>query len=272
MNSSNNVVFNNTVAGSLVGIDLSSKLPLLPGSYYNIICGNTFNNNVGGIGIMNGTGNIIYQNNFIANNIQAISIETNNYWDNGAEGNYWSDYGGRGDMNCDGINEDPYNISLHGVDRFPLNETWSPVRIKDVSWHIHPDLVRFPYNISILSDHVVACYRDGFKPINWTERTGLITFNITAGSSGYCNVTIPRDRLDYPFVLLVDNVQHGYQYDLNATHVWLYFTYDSGIHNIKIISYRIGWIFGDINGDGKIDMKDIGYVSKNYGKTYPSDP
>jgi len=161
---------------------------------------------------------------------------------------------------------------LNEMDRFPLNETWSPVRIKDVSWYIHPDLVRFPYNITILSDHVVACYRDGFEPINWTERIGLITFNITAGSSGYCNVTIPRDRLDYPFVLLVDNVPHGYQSDLNATHVWLYFTYDSGIHNIKIISYKMGWIFGDINGDGKVDMKDIGYVSKNYGKTYLLDP
>jgi hypothetical protein len=42
-----------------------------------------------------------------------------NLWDNGVEGNYWSDYNGT-DSNQDGIGDTPYIIDANNVDHYPL--------------------------------------------------------------------------------------------------------------------------------------------------------
>jgi parallel beta-helix repeat protein len=44
---------------------------------------------------------------------------TVNVWDNGKEGNYWSDYGGT-DANCDGAGDTPIVIDVNNVDHYPL--------------------------------------------------------------------------------------------------------------------------------------------------------
>jgi parallel beta-helix repeat protein len=64
--------------------------------------------------------NIIYHNNFI-NNYQQASTQfaASATWDNGAEGNYWSDYTGV-DANGDGIGDTPYMIEEESQDRYPL--------------------------------------------------------------------------------------------------------------------------------------------------------
>lgn len=50
---------------------------------------------------------------------QAIDDYGGNQWDNGSEGNSWSDYTGV-DLNGDGIGDTPYVIPSRGVDRYPL--------------------------------------------------------------------------------------------------------------------------------------------------------
>jgi hypothetical protein len=42
-----------------------------------------------------------------------------NFWDNGSEGNYWSNYNGT-DANRDGIGDTPYIIEVNSTDRYPL--------------------------------------------------------------------------------------------------------------------------------------------------------
>ena len=63
--------------------------------------------------------NLIYHNNFIDNVIQASAEGSDNQWDNGAEGNYWSDYTGV-DTEGDGIGDTPYYIGTGGIDHYPL--------------------------------------------------------------------------------------------------------------------------------------------------------
>ncbi|KKM97841.1 hypothetical protein LCGC14_1163970 [marine sediment metagenome] len=75
------------------------------------------------------TSNVIYNNNFIGNSINAVDLDSkytaglssNNNWDNGTIGNYWDDYGGN-DTNNDGIGDIPYNItgSAGSQDNFPI--------------------------------------------------------------------------------------------------------------------------------------------------------
>ena len=65
--------------------------------------------------------NTFYHNNFI-NNTQNIRIESpshQNYWDNGSEGNYWSNYNGT-DNNGDGIGDTSYVIDEKNIDSYPL--------------------------------------------------------------------------------------------------------------------------------------------------------
>jgi hypothetical protein len=58
-----------------------------------------------------------FHNNFM-DSMHVVS-NTSNLWDNGEEGNYWSDYNGT-DANGDGIGDTPYIIDTENIDRYPL--------------------------------------------------------------------------------------------------------------------------------------------------------
>jgi len=81
--------------------------------------------------ILIGSLNKIFHNNFINNTVHAIIMEASygNVWDNGCEGNYWSDYNGT-DSNGDGIGDTPYVIDSNNQDNYPLmNRFWNPADI-----------------------------------------------------------------------------------------------------------------------------------------------
>ena len=63
------------------------------------------------------SGNTVYHNNFVNNQQQVKNFGGSqaNSWDNGAEGNYWSDYNGS-DLNGDGIGDTPYFIKGEKLD------------------------------------------------------------------------------------------------------------------------------------------------------------
>jgi parallel beta-helix repeat protein len=115
--STNNLLENNNITANN-----KTGLLITGGSNDNIIIRNNVTENLEiGLGIIGASGNRIHHNNFI-NNIQNAYDSTNalNEWDDGAEGNYWSDYLGTDD-NGDGFGEDPYVIPGGG------SRDWHPL-------------------------------------------------------------------------------------------------------------------------------------------------
>lgn len=124
--SDNNYIAHNNISyNSVAGIEIYFE------SNFNVICGNTLNNNMFGCYIWDAD-NMVYNNYFINNTNQAYD-GSNYYWDNGypSGGNYWSDYSGV-DIYCgpnqdqiggDGYGDAPYsNIGgwTNSEDRYPL--------------------------------------------------------------------------------------------------------------------------------------------------------
>jgi len=117
--SSNNVITRNTIVQHLHGIYLYGSF-----ATRNILAENTVANNSHGVHVFQSSGNIFYHNNFI-NNINQVYFDYSltNLWDNGTEGNYWSDYDGK-DADDNGIGDVPYVIDANNRDNHPLMHLW----------------------------------------------------------------------------------------------------------------------------------------------------
>lgn len=112
-----NVVRNNIIqGGATFGIDLWSV-------NLNKIINNTLMDNGLGLILSYSSNNTIYHNNLIANSKQVYSVGSQNVWDNGFEGNYWSDHDWA-DYDLYGILTKPYNVSLSN----PVNKDIYPLR------------------------------------------------------------------------------------------------------------------------------------------------
>ena len=118
--SSNNSISGNNLASNDFCIYLSSY------SNYNSISGNNITDNSVGISLWYSSNNLFFHNNFI-NNTQQVSIPKSgyaNFWDNGVEGNYWSDYEDRypnaTELDDSGIWDTPYVIDENNQDNYPL--------------------------------------------------------------------------------------------------------------------------------------------------------
>ena len=125
----NNTVVGNAVSENRVGILLSGSNTSITKNYIE--------NNLRGLFFgFNNEGDIIPQdiiinhNDFENNVVQLNGCLCKDYnttepphnWDNGKEGNYWSDYNGT-DNNNDGIGDTPYSIDVLNQDRFPLMQS-----------------------------------------------------------------------------------------------------------------------------------------------------
>jgi hypothetical protein len=107
-----NTVYSNRIEGSGFGLV----------GYNNTFYANylTYAVNVGS-NVEDAANNIFYDNNFVGSTQVGgwIGVRGPNFWDNGVEGNFWSDYNGT-DSNNDGIGDFPYTIDANNQDNYPL--------------------------------------------------------------------------------------------------------------------------------------------------------
>ena len=169
---------NNTIADNDIRHNERNGILILE-STSNMVTRNYVYSNARGVISYLSSDNKIYHNNIINSwEEQAADFNSANIWDNGCEGNYWSNYNGT-DLDSDGIG-DTY-IPWETVDNYPLmNPYWLPgdvnhdlkidiydvVRITgvygskqgDLNWNPHSDIAE-PYGIINIYD-VVTCTKD----------------------------------------------------------------------------------------------------------------
>ncbi len=118
-----NKIVNNIAGDSEKGISLYNAND-------NLVRANTILNNIYGIRLYYSHLNQIFHNNFIEN-IESASpyFSYQNLWDNGCEGNYWSDHYGE-DLDSDGVIDSAYAIDGDTKDNYPLvNPYWTAADI-----------------------------------------------------------------------------------------------------------------------------------------------
>jgi parallel beta-helix repeat protein len=215
--SKNSVSGNQIVNNNYDGIQLSS-------AFNNTFSGNEITaNDHNGIRLDSSCNNRFYHNNL--DNTQQLRIDLPsfaNFWDDGVEGNYWSDYD-VADADYDGIGDSWYEIDENNTDHHPLMGIFS-------SFNTSRGNIYTVCN-SAISDF--QCYFD-------TEnQTNVIKFNVNGTEgTGFCRICIPHTILNETYTILVDGNKPDYVnyalYD-NGTHHWIYFTYQHSTHEVIII-------------------------------------
>jgi len=217
--------------------------------------------------------NTVYHNNFIGNGDTVwLDNSAENFWDNGypSGGNYWSDYTGvdsysgpyQNETGSDGIGDIPYVIDNNNVDRYPLMEPWIP-----------PDIAV----VEVLPS-VTEVYEGETVNITVTVRneatTILEAFNITV----YYNDTVigtqtifnlcPGENVTLTFSWNTKGVVHG-NYLIRASATTL--PDEANVeNNVMISSLKVRVkMLGDVNGDNKVDIRDISMAASAFG-SYPN--
>jgi parallel beta-helix repeat protein len=211
----NNIsILENTISGNNVGVNLGQF------SSWNDISDNNFTHNEMGIQAMVGNSNLIVGNSFVENNgfaihlsdsrnntlhhnnfinnkvVDSIQIFANwyvgyNAWDDGYEGNYWSDYVSRypnaTEVDDSGIWNTPFYIKESNIDNHPLMYPWRfPPEIKVLSLGNFTYIGSFPLNFTVN------------KPSKWMgyslngKANVTITGNVTLNglATGVHNITV----------------------------------------------------------------------------------
>lgn len=215
----NNEIKNNNINQNRYGILITSE--------NNSISGNHITNNSVGIYEYSESthGYRIFHNNFINNTKQVdLGNLSVNGWDDGVEGNYWSDYNGT-DFNKDGIGDTHYIISGNNRDYNPLMGIFHSFNISS------------GYYVNVISNSTV----ENFEHLESNSTIKMYISNSSVTQTyGFCRVCIPHALMNPDEItVIIDDGQtpvayHNYTLHDNATHRWIYFAYEHSTHEVLI--------------------------------------
>lgn len=237
--SSNNTIVDNIASNNSFGIWISGSKAnricnnevlnngkngiRLGASFTNILVENTLTNSDVGISIKDSMNNSIFHNNFVNNNNSVRTVDSVDIFDNGFEGNFWSDYESA-DLDGDGVGDSPLVINQNNTDNFPLMGMFSGFSVTlddemfDVFTVCNSTLSGFMFNYS------------------WS----MIEFKVEGfnNSVGFCRVTIPKRVVNAPYIVVLDNTEVNATLlpPSNLTHTLLYFAYRLSTHRVLIAS------------------------------------
>jgi len=220
--SNNNTISGNNIVENYNGIEAT-------GANFTNIFGNNLTSNSNGLGILiegpESMGSVLHYNNIIDNAIQVeLQIDYSLAWDNGFEGNYWSDFDGV-DSNHDGISDIGLAIGLDStnVDHFPLMGPF----------HSFNTTLGLPVNV--ISNSTI----ESFQYFASNSTIIMHVSNVTANQTrGFCRISIPYEVMSEPFNVTIDGANPTYwNYTLydNGTHRWIYFEYEHSTKEVVII-------------------------------------
>lgn len=215
--SSDNTLTYNNLSNNMEAIYLIN-------SSNNILTNNKILNNDFGIVLRNSNNSTAFHNNFINNSWKSISsIDSTNTWDNGVEGNYWSDYKGN-DTNRDGIGDSPYIINANNTDNHPLMGIFSD----------------FTVIYEKETHHVLTVCNSTISQFQFNETLRMLNFNVTGvnNTTGFCRIMIPEQLTHKPHIVLINDEQvNATSLPIsNTTQSFLYFAYNHTTREVKILS------------------------------------
>ena len=218
-NSIRNAAENNTVSSS-------DKAFSLYEADNNTITGNTISDSPYGVRLYDSNNNIIHHNNLVSNAEQANLITCHgNSWDDGFEGNFWSNYNGS-DAERDGIGDNPHTIDDDNVDHHPLFGMFHNFSASDNEQTCYVTVVT---NSTVLS-------------FTFEDSSNMITLTVDGSDEtfGFCRIAIPRTLLEPEITVVIDagsteTLYANYSLRDDGSYRWIYFAYQQTTHEITII-------------------------------------
>ena len=154
------IISGNMFVGNGLGLGLGASYSVIYGNNFTsntgsgiyfgasncIVASNSFEQNKRGIDFSSDfaapNNNTLYHNNFLNNTLPVTTRSTNftQVWDDGSEGNYWSNYNGV-DANGNGIGDAPYTVYTENTDHYPLMNQFSLARGNQPSLPATPKVV-----------------------------------------------------------------------------------------------------------------------------------
>jgi parallel beta-helix repeat protein len=257
--SSDTITENNVIANSLNGIDLVDS------SSNTITKNNITGNQADGMHLVGSSDNHVFHNNFRNNAHQVSSATPINAWDEGypSGGNFWSDYAGvdtkkgpyQNETGNDGIGDTPYIIDSQNQDAYPLFYPWpSPNIALTAVWRDRCLIGKgYPVRINVTIENK-GRQTESFNVTIYANTTIAVTENVALNGGDSSKMTFTWNTAgfaygNYHITIFVWPIPN----EINTT--------DNTLYGGKVLVT----IPGDVNGDRKVDLKDIYAVGKRFG-------